>query len=679
MKPINFPMNRGVRGPQVADLHIALQALLDRVSILANDEVARRKAATALRRDMQQQSYGEATASIVGVFQRECNLQSSGEVDGPTAAALNKLLHELGLLDQERPPAFRLVTGIVRREDRLPLQGARVRATHVYERREIRLGDDTTDAEGRYTIRYDTLPGVDAINLKVSAIDEDGRTIGSSQVVPNAKPVETINLAVPIAAPAADRLTIEGTILLEHGLPAEKLKLRLYRRDFGGKATLLDETTTVTDGRYVFSFDAGGRAASLEVRAVKPDGKEVPLSKPLNDLTAETRARLNLMAPGSLQPLAAEYLRLAADLTPHVGDMKKLKDAKEDAQQQDLSVLNRATGWDARLIALASVTERLAADPDVGLPSEALYGLLRAGLPSDKLLLAQIELEVVEMAIKKARDAGIVEIDDAGIAALKTKFTAFANKTRLAMPVPGSRTTYGALLKASDLPQDAQDEFAPIYLRHRGDGAQLWEEACKAGLDSKQVRTLQLQGKFAFLAGNSEVMTTRMLGMGLKDPSELAARDFHCAAAWKTELFEQAGVPQDRRTNLTDADRKELEAVIPATYGGGKVETRLDAYAEDMARKVRLSYPTQVLARLMDPKDGDDHFKPLADPASVELLNESTIGGFRLGQTPVEHYFRARMTDDELIAFARRVTSRCRTRNRTSRFVGWFSIQQRQR
>jgi hypothetical protein len=107
------------------------------------------------------------------------------------------------------------------------------------------------------------------------------------------------------------------------------------------------------------------------------------------------------------------------------------------------AVLNRATGWDARLIALASVTERLAADPDVGLPSEALYGLLRAGLPSDKLLLAQVEPEVVEMAIKKVRDAGVVEIDDAGIEAIKTKFTAFANKTRLAMPVPGSRTTYG--------------------------------------------------------------------------------------------------------------------------------------------------------------------------------------------------------------------------------------------
>ena len=640
MNKISHPLNRLSQGLHVSDLHNVLQMLLDRALIFANDERARREAAAALRRDLQQQSYGEATGKLVSVFQEERRLHTSGEVDGPTANEFNNLLRELGLLDQERPPVVRLVTGLVRREDGLPLQGARVRAVHVLEHREIRLGDDSADAEGRYTIRYDALPGVDSINLKVSAIGEDGRTIAVSALVPSAKPVETIDLMVPIGAPAAVRQTIEGAILLEHGQPAEKLQLRLYRRDFGGQATLLDDTTTVGDGRYAFSFDATSRAVSLEVRAVKSDGKEVLLTKPLNDLTAEFRTRLNLLAPSSLQPLAAEYRRLAEDLTPHVVDMKTLKDAKEDAQQQDLSVLNRATGWDARLIALASVSERLADDPYVGLSSEALYGLLRAGLPSDKLLLAQVEPAVVEMAIKKVRDAGVVDIDDAGIAALKTKFTAFANKTRLAMPIPGSRSTYGDLLMSSGLQQDDQDKFAPVYLKHRGDGTQLWKEARKAGLDGKQIGQLQLQGKLAFLAGNSEAMTKRMLGKRLKDPSELAGQDFHSADAWKTEVFEQAGVPPESRTNLTDEHRNKLAAVIPTTYGGEKVEARLDAYAEDMARKVRLSYPTQVLGRLLET---DKRFKlPTGHEATVKLLRNATAQGFRLGETPVSSFLQSR-------------------------------------
>jgi hypothetical protein len=197
MSTITFPLTRGMQGRQVADLHNALQVLLDRALIRANDEGARRELAAALRRDLAQQSYGEATEKVVSVFQEERRLQPSGEVDGPTADAFNKLLRELGLLDQERPPAFRLVAGLVRREDGLPLQGARVRATDVSERRETRLGDDTADAEGRYTIRYEALPGVDAVNLKVSAIGEDGRAVVSSEVVPNAKLVETIDLTCP--------------------------------------------------------------------------------------------------------------------------------------------------------------------------------------------------------------------------------------------------------------------------------------------------------------------------------------------------------------------------------------------------------------------------------------------------------------------------------------------------
>lgn len=648
MNKIIFPLKRRMQGPTVADLQDALKLLLDRGALLASDEAARQELSKALQRERAEQTFGGATTKLVGRFQEERRQQPTGEVDEATAKALNALLTELGAFDREPAPKFYIVSGAVRREDGLPLQRLRVRAAYEAEQRSLRLGEDITDAEGRYTVRYDALPGVDAINLKVSAIDEDGQALASSQVVPNAKPVETIDLTVPIAPPAANRQTIEGAILLEHGLPAEKLKLRLYRRDFGGKTTLLSETTTVGAGRYAFSYDAGGRAVSLEVRAVEPDGTEVTLTKPLNDLTAESRANLNMLAPGSLQPLAAEYQRLSADLTSHVGNLSKLKDAKENAQQQDLSVLNRATGWDARLIALAAITERLAADPDVGLPSQALYGLLRAGLPSDKLLLAQVEPDVVDKAITKVRDAGIVELTDKQIADFKTRFTTFAKKARLAMQVPGSRSTYGDLLKSSGLPEDAQEKFAPVYLKHRGDGAQLWQEARKAGLEGKQIGRLQLQGKLAFLAGNSEAMTTRLLNKGLKDPVELAGQDFHSPAAWKAEVFEQAGIPQARWANPTADDLKKLEAVIPATYAGEKVEARLDTYAEDMARKVRLSYPTQVLARLMDSAHGDEKFKPLADPASLKLLNESATNGFRLGQTPVEPYFRARMTEDEL-------------------------------
>ena len=639
MNKITFPLKRRMKRPEVGNLQDALQLLLDRGVLLASDEAARRELSQALQRERVEQTYGGATAKLVGRFQEERGLQASGEVDEPTANALNALLKELGAFDREPELRIHIVSGAVRREDGLPLQGLRVRAAHGAERQSVRLGQDITDDEGRYTIRYESLPGVDAIHLRVSVIGEDGKTLQMSQVIANAKPLETVDLTVPVVAAPAGQQRIEGTIVLEHGLPAEKQKLRLYRRDFGGKATVLNETATLAGGRYAFAYDPGGPAASLEVRAVKGDGQEILLSKPLNDLSAESRVSLNLVAPGNLQPLAAEYRRLAADLTPHVGQMTKLAAAKENAEQQDITVLNRATGWDARLVALAATTERLVADEDVTLPQESLYGLLRAGLPSDKLLLAQVEPDVAEQALKKVRDAGIVELNDQQIGDFKRQFATFATKVRLNIPAPGSRSTYGALLKASGLPEDTQTRFASVYLGHDGDAPQLWDKARQAGLGDAQIGKLQLQGKFAFLAGNSEPMTTRLMAKGLQDPVELVGQSFHNAAAWKNEAFESASIPPDRRANLTAEDRTKLDAAIPAVYAGEMIEARLDAYAEDMARKVRLSYPTQVLGRLMET---DDKFKLATHhDSTATLLRNATSSGFRLGETPASTFLKS--------------------------------------
>jgi hypothetical protein len=57
-----------------------------------------------------------------------------------------------------------------------------------------------------------------------------------------------VNVPITAAPAPAPLRTIEGQVVLEHGLPGEQLKLRLYRRDFGGQSTLLNETTTLAGG-----------------------------------------------------------------------------------------------------------------------------------------------------------------------------------------------------------------------------------------------------------------------------------------------------------------------------------------------------------------------------------------------------------------------------------------------
>lgn len=447
--------------------------------------------------------------------------------------------------------------------------------------------------------------------------------------------LEKLKLLDQPDTPSTNR-RIAGRIVYEYGAPAEGLKLRLYRLDFGGKATKLGDTNTLGDGRYAFTYDLGGKAASLEVRAVVEAEKEITLSKPLNDLGGESIKTLNLVAPGALKPLAAEYRRLSADLKPHIGDMR-LAEAKENNERQDLTVLNRATGWDARLIALAVITERLSTDPEVKLPQEAIYGLLRAGLPSDKLLLAHVEPDVVEQALKTVRDAGIVELTDPQIGEFKKTFSEFSNKVRLNIPVPGSKSSYGDLLKTSGLPADVQAKFASVFISHRGDTSQLWDKARKAGLDEVQISKLQLHGKLSFLAGNSHEMAAHLMQKKsgekpLTDPAQLVELDLHRPEKWKAEIKALAGDDEDK-----------LAALIPVAYAGDKVADRLDAYCNDMARKVRLSYPTQVVGQMIKNNE-------IKLPAAVETVNATTkllksaaAQGFRLGQTPVETFLKVHL------------------------------------
>lgn len=635
MNRITFPLRQQMQGAAVTDLQAALQQVLDRAFILREDEASRRELSNLLRRERLEESYKSATAKLVELFQEARQIPATGAVDELTAKALNALLDGWGLFDRAETPRVHVVSGRVLRDDRLPLRGVKVRAFHEPEPGAIRLGEDATDAEGQYTIRYEVLPGVDGINLRVSVVDESGRLLQSSEVIRNAKVLEVIDLTVPMDRKPAAQRTIEGEIVLDDKRPADGVKLRLYRRDFGGKATLLDETTTLAGGQYAFTYDPGGRAASLEVRAVKSATEEIPLSRPLNDRSGESRAGLNLVAPGNLRPLAAEYKRLSDDLTTHVGSMAKLAEAKEDDGNQDLTILNGALGWDARLIALAAVTERLSADADVQLPKEAVYGLLRAGLPSDKLMLAQIDPEVAGRALKTVRDAGIVALDDSQIADFTRQFAAFAIRVRLNVRAPGSSATYEQLLEGADVSPGASGKFAPVYLRHRGPPSQLWDEARKAGVDDADIRKLQRQGKLAFLAGNSKDMTAHLMRKPIDDPAQLVEQDLYKAVSWVREILDVAEIPAARRNALTDADKARLERLIPTAYGGGTIESRLDAYAGDMARKVRLNSPTHTVARMVGQ---DEIHVPAGKDSTVKLLRSAAAQGFRLGQTPVSTF-----------------------------------------
>jgi peptidoglycan hydrolase-like protein with peptidoglycan-binding domain len=530
---------------------------------------------------------------------------------------LQKQTEQLGQLGKAISPTSALA---------LHAQGVEVAALHErlnklgyavpsYETEKQVFGIGTQNALLKFQARYD--------------LSRTGKVDASSYVA----------MVQAVVAQESGQTRMEGRIVLDSGMPAENLTVRLYQKGLGGQKTRLQEVQTDAQGYYTIPYDDGGKAPNLAIVVVGTDGKEVDFAA--TKFQAESYERMNGVVPRKVLPQKGEFQRLAGDLVKELGDLKKLATVKENADIQDITDLRARTGWDARVIALGAMAGKLSADPDVKLSHEVVYGLLRAGLPSDKLQLANVEGEVVERALKTVRDAGIVDLTDQQIGQTTKQFSAFANQVRLKVPAPGSSSTYEDFLAGSGLSQANHNKFASVFFKHRGAPEDLWKGARDVGLSEAQVQTLQVQGKLAFLSGNSEKMTTRLQKtMRVKDPVELVEKNFFRADPWIDEIDALVGIPASHRDALTASDKTKLEAVIPSAYVGDNIEARRELWAEDMARKVRLSYPTQVVTQMIE-TDAQDAFKlePVRND-TVKLLKNSAAKGYRLGETPVDAFYR---------------------------------------
>ena len=88
---------------------------------------------------------------------------------------------------------------------------------------------------------------------------------------------------------------------------------------------------------------------------------------------ASAEETLNLVVPSSAQPLAPEFQRLATDMEKGIGGVANLAQAQENAGQQDLTLLNQSTNWDARLPALGALAAQQA--QTTGIDQQALYAM----------------------------------------------------------------------------------------------------------------------------------------------------------------------------------------------------------------------------------------------------------------------------------------------------------------
>jgi hypothetical protein len=431
-----------------------------------------------------------------------------------------------------------------------------------------------------------------------------------------------------VAAAGTNPFQVSGLLIMDYGLPANGVTLRLYGIGFGGAATKIAETKSDANGVYSLTYapppviPPATLSTNLEVRALDPEGKEVTVSGPIYKNTQ--MAGLNLVAPAGIQPLTGEYTRMAVDLQAAIGGIQNLTKAQESDTQQDLTLLNQSTGWDARPLALAAIAAQQTAA--TGLGQDVLYALYRTGLPTDPQKLALVPAATIRTALTKANQAGIVNLTAAQIATAQTTFTSYAIKTNSNLKISGAPSSFNDLLGNVLTTPAQQSAFAGIYFDPTITDADLWQKAAAAGISAANIAALQVQGKLAFLTYNNAglVKTIQQQLGATTDPAALADKDYFLDVTWINLLNSIAGT-----------DQQKLQSMIPSMYGGATPNDQLKAYAADLSRKVRLSYPTRVVARLVETNN-----LPLAGPGTLAttvagFLRSANSAGYQLGRTPL--------------------------------------------
>jgi len=456
---------------------------------------------------------------------------------------------------------------------------------------------------------------------KKTAAASPGSAASQIAVVTGSVPI-TPPVPSPVPTSVSDRYTLRGHLVFDYGLPAAGISTVLYNIGFAGRDTVPGRTATDAGGNYSISYalPASG-AANLQVRVLDPNGNEVTLST--TKFNATTLETLNLVVPAKVKPLTPEFQRFASDMNHSIGGVTNLAQSQENAGRQDLTLLNQSTNWDARLAALGALSAQHTAT--TGINQEGLYAMFRVGLPTDPGTLATVPTATVQAALTAANSAGVATMNEKEATATVAQFTSFAKQNQLAATTPGGVSTFGTMLAAKLANSPQQSAFANLYFSNPS-SPDFWTGAAKLGIDTETLNALKLQGKFLYLTFNNVALANALQSQigQLENLSQLADKDFDLGATWQSTL--QSVVPPGGT----------LDSLIPSIYTGAATADRLAAYTGDLARKVRISFPTQVAARMIERQQLV--VSPATAAPATAFLRAASQLGYSLGRTPLNAF-----------------------------------------
>jgi Neuraminidase-like domain/Salmonella virulence plasmid 28.1kDa A protein len=610
MNLITAPINEKSPVPTIQNLQDGLLRLLQWLQ----SEPARE----SLLEEQQAGRYGGVTKELVFGFQRRSELEGTGYVDRPTADAMNRLLRELGEFDQPQAETFWVVSGRIQHDNEIPFKGGIVRAFHQAEQDAIRLGEDRTDPEGRYTIRYTRLPGINTINLRVNVSDNDLNILQSSDVIPAAKPIEIINLMV--SSVQTIEFQVEGKVSSPTSTSVGDLTVQVVDKAVGGEDVLLKQTVTQADGTYQVTFNdsnwrqRGKTQPDIQTRVLVGD-RVLAVSEVRYN--ASPRELLNVLLTETVAPaLQSEHQTLLQNLSSHF--QGNLRDLQETDIRQDITYLANKTGWDARAVAIASLADQFSDRSQIA--PAFFYTLFRAGVPANEEALYQIDAKTAESAWKQGIKQGVIPAAlEAQLPQVVERFRALSAQRALDAPALAGVSSLKEMLTSAQIGDLQQQQFVNLYAQHRDNLTHFWD-AVQRDMGEPVAQRLRMDGQLGYLTLNNAPLMQSLhqdIGgaNGITTPLSLIENGYYQAEKWQTLMANGVTIPPE----------------IP----GKDVAEKRSNYAELMSAQMRLSYPTAVVAQMV--RTGETPLKNAIGEQVHALLMEHH-GNFEIGLQPIEQF-----------------------------------------
>ncbi|MGD0680152.1 MAG: Tc toxin subunit A, partial [Polyangiaceae bacterium] len=396
------------------------------------------------------------------------------------------------------------------------------------------------------------------------------------------------------------------------------LRVEIVDRNAGPDVPL---TSAITDeqGRYVATFGAPHNKTRPDLCARAYSGHDLLGSSAVR-YNAGARETLDVVVPARSRGLPSEYEVLSSALTAH--HPGKPAELQESDDREDITYLARKTGWDARAIAWMAIADQLAHHGAAKGGGKALepafyYALFRAGLPTDPDRLYEVTSVVAGEIWREAIVQGVIsETLERGVdAAVKTFETLSAAHMLDAKPASGSSTLRELLHLQLGGDTQRMLTFAELYASYQHDLPAFWEHVEKA-FGADLTKRLKLDGQLGHLTlNNAPLIGALRKAVKLAAAKDLVEHGFYQAQAW---------VPL-------------IGSAIPKEIEGDKLEHRRAAYAEYIAAQVRLAYPTEVVAAMIE--SGALPLPPGPDVKDgLRSFFTAHSSAFDFGAEPIERY-----------------------------------------